>query len=84
MSITELMIKASIGKLEINFNPIEMAEQIGVQLLSFSANDALLLKEMPYYHRAPFDRMIIAQAIRNQMKLMSDDSKFKHYDCKLI
>jgi len=84
MSVTELMIKSSIGKLEINFNPVEMAEKMGVQLLDFSATTALLLKDMPYHHKDPFDRMIIAQSISNKMKLMSDDSKFKFYDCKLI
>lgn len=84
MSITELMIKASMGKIEINFNPIEMAEKTGIQFLNFSADDALLLKELPYHHKDPFDRMIIAQSINNKMKLMSDDTKFKRYDCKLI
>jgi len=84
MSVTELMIKSSLDKLEINFNPLEVAEQIGVEILNFSGNDALLLKEMPYHHKDPFDRMIIAQSITNQMKLMSNDTKFKLYNCKLI
>lgn len=84
MSITELMIKSSMGKLEINFNPVEIAEKVGVQLLDFSANDALLLKNMPYHHKDPFDRMIISQAITRKINLMSDDSKFKFYGCKLI
>lgn len=84
MSVTELMIKSSLDKLEINFNPVEVAQQIGIEILDFSGNDALLLKDMPYHHKDPFDRMIIAQAISKQMKLMSDDTKFKLYNCKLI
>jgi PIN domain nuclease of toxin-antitoxin system len=78
------MIKSSIAKLEINFNPVEMAEKVGLQILDFTGNDALALKEIPYHHRAPFDHMLIAQAITRKLKLMSDDTKFKYFDCKII
>ncbi len=84
MSVTELMIKASIGKLEINFNPVEMADKMGVQILNFSGNDALPLKDLPFHHKDPFDRMIIVQALTNKLKLMSDDGKFSLYNCNLI
>lgn len=84
VSIAEIMIKSSIGKLEVNFNPVEMAEKTGFELLDFTAKDALLLKEMPFHHKDPFDRMLIAQSIENNISIMSDDKKFKQYDCKLI
>ncbi len=38
------MIKASIGKLEVNFDPIEIAKQSGFELLDFSAEDAACAK----------------------------------------
>jgi len=53
-------------------------------LLDFSAADALLLKNMPFHHRDPFDRMLIAQSMRNRICLMTNDSKFQLYDCRLI
>ncbi len=84
MSVTELMIKASIGKLEINFNPVEMAGKMAVQILNVTGNDALPLKELRVHHKDPLDRMIIAQAVTHQLKLMSDDGKFSRYDCHLI
>ncbi len=84
VTITEIMIKASIGKLAINFNPVEMVEKSGFQLLDFKGSDALLLKSMPFHHKDPFDRMLIAQSIENNFYIMSDDHKFKLYDCKLI
>ena len=84
MSIAELMIKSSLGKLEINFNPVEMAKEMGIALLDFSGEEALLLKSLPFHHKDPFDRMIISQSIHHKLKLMSDDSQFKYYDCKLI
>ena len=84
ISIAELMIKSSIGKLEIDFNPKEIALISGCELLDFTACDALLLKDMPFHHKDPFDRMIIAQAIANDYFILSNDLKFNHYDCKLI
>ncbi len=84
VSITELMIKSSIGKIEINFNPIEIAQQSGFELLDFSAEDALSLKEMPFHHKDPFDRMLISQAINRKFSLMSNNSKFGQYECRLV
>ncbi len=84
VTIAEIMIKASTGKLDINFDPVEMAEKTGFELLDFTAKDALFLKEMPFHHKDPFDRMLIAQSLENDFHLMSDDHKFSLYDCKLL
>ena len=84
ISIAELMIKQSIGKIEVNFNPMEMAQKMGLEMLSFSVDDAIALGDLPFHHRDPFDRMLIAQAITNNLMLMSDDSKFLEYKCKTI
>ena len=61
--ITEIAIKASLGKLELSFDPIDAAERSGFEMLDFSDKDALLLKDLPFHHRDPFDRMLITQAI---------------------
>ncbi|MBL4775171.1 MAG: type II toxin-antitoxin system VapC family toxin [Mariprofundus sp.] len=84
MSIVELMIKASLGKLQINFDPIEIAERSGFELLDFSAQDAMQLKDMPLHHKDPFDRMLIAQSNARGFSMMTDDRKFSLYDCKLL
>lgn len=84
ISVAELMIKSSIGKLEVNFEPISIALESGFELLSFSANDVLLLKELPFHHKDPFDRLIITQALTNNFIIMTDDVKFSQYDCKII
>ncbi|MCG8643026.1 MAG: type II toxin-antitoxin system VapC family toxin [Desulfobacterales bacterium] len=84
MSIAELMVKSGIGKIKIEFDPIEMAEKMQLDILDFSGADAMVLGDLPLHHKDPFDRMIIAQAICNKLSLMSDDSKFSNYNCKLI
>jgi PIN domain nuclease of toxin-antitoxin system len=84
MSIAELMIKHSIGKIEIKFDPVEMAQKMGLEILSFTGAEAMVLGELPLHHKDPFDRMLIAQSMINRLALMSDDSKFLQYDCKII
>lgn len=61
-----------------------MIEKSGFEVLDFNSRDALRLKDMPFYHKDPFDRMIIAQAQSNDFYIMSRDEKFKKYDCRLI
>jgi len=84
MSIAELMIKSSAGKIDIHFNPVEMAKQMQVDILNFSGVHAMALGELPPHHKDPFDRMLLAQAIDGKLSLMSDDSKFSAYDCTII
>jgi len=84
ITIVEIMMKASLGKLAINFDPVEMAQKSGFELLDFSPQDALPLKEMPFHHKDPFDRMLIAQSISRKYLIMTHDSKFSLYDCKLV
>ena len=84
ISIAEIMIKSSIGKLDCSFNPVELAEKSGFELLDFTAEDALLLKDLPFHHKDPFDRMLISQSISNNFPIITDDQKFEFYDCKII
>lgn len=84
ISIAEIMIKASVGKLDIDFDPLVIARESGFEMLDFKGEDALLLKELPFYHRDPFDRMLIAQGIQNRIKIMTGDPKFRAYECQLV
>ena len=84
MSIAELMIKSSIGKINIEFDPLEMTKIMQIDVLDFSGIHAVALGKLPFHHKDPFDRMIIVQALVNKVALMSDDSKFLKYNCKII
>ena len=84
VSIAELMIKASIGKLEINFEPVAIAKESGFATLDFTADAALLLKNLPFHHKDPFDRMLIAQSIADGYPIMTEDTKIKMYDCPIF
>jgi PIN domain nuclease of toxin-antitoxin system len=84
ISIAEIMIKTSLGKLDVAFNPVEMVEKCGFESLDFRGEDALLLRDLPFHHRDPFDRMLIAQSLGNQYPIVTNDAGFQAYDCKLI
>ena len=84
VTIAELMIKASVGKLKIDFDPVAMAKESGFMLLDFSSEAALLLKNMPFHHRDPFDRMLIAQSITDNYPIMTEDPKIALYNCRVI
>ncbi len=83
ISIAELMIKTSLGKMDINFDPMKIALDSGFELLDYSAPPALILRDLPF-HRDPFDRMLISQAIYHNHPLMTDDSAIRKYDCRII
>jgi PIN domain nuclease of toxin-antitoxin system len=84
VSITEMMIKSSIGKLTLDFDPILLAQQSGFSMLDYSAQDAVPLKTLAFHHKDPFDRMLISQSMSRNYKIMTADSKFALYDCKLV
>ena len=84
MSIAELMIKSSVNKIKIDFDPLDMAEQMQVDILAFSGQHAIMLGQLPMHHKDPFDRMILSQALANKLALMSDDAEFLKYNCRII
>ena len=84
ISITEIAIKASLGKLELVFDPLDAAEKSGFEMLDFSARDALILTDLPFHHRDPFDRMLITQAISRKLIIATQDSIIDRYDCQIL
>jgi PIN domain nuclease of toxin-antitoxin system len=84
ISIAEIMIKKSIGTLDVDFDILDMVDKMSLELLDFDAKSAMILGTLPFYHKDPFDRMLISQAISNRYKILSVDGKFKKYDCELL
>ncbi len=84
ITIAELMIKSSIGKLSIDFDPVDVARKSSFDLLEFNADDATLLKDLPFHHRDPFDRMLVCQALNRSWSFMTDDAQIARYGCRLL
>lgn len=82
-SIWEMAIKVSIGSLQLK-RPlptyVERAVQFdAIELLEVDVNDAVAVSGLPFFHRDPFDRMLIAQALRRQWTIVTKDARFAEY-----
>ena len=86
-SIWEIAIKVSLGKLELNKPFHHILDELGkngFEILPITFEDTLFVSNLPFQHRDPFDRIIIAQAFTNKLTLISKDSQFANYPIKLI
>lgn len=79
-SIWEATIKSGIGKLEVNINDL-VAEIVnsGFQELAISARHAAMVANLPGIHRDPFDRILVAQAMCEPLRLLTADSILSGY-----
>lgn len=84
VSILEISIKVSIGKLEIDKNYIDFLKDDAIEILPITIAEIQMLTDLELHHRDPFDRLLICQAIQNGMTLISRDKEFKKYDVKII
>jgi PIN domain nuclease of toxin-antitoxin system len=82
--IWEIRIKQALGKLEIAPNFYRVIKNQGFELLSITADHAYASGELPMHHRDPFDRMIIAQAKLEGLKVVTHDIIFKKYDIPVL
>ena len=87
VSLWEIAIKLSLGKLEVNI-PFKQIEDVvfknNFQILPISFTDLLKLSELPFHHRDPFDRLLIAQCINNEMIFLSKDENISKYNAPII
>ncbi len=84
VSIAEIAIKSSLGKLRIDGDVIGAVDDAGFELLSFSAGAAARLKDLPLLHKDPFDRMLIVHSNETGFPILTDDGKFSLYDCVAV
>ena len=83
-SAWEIAIKKSLGKLQA---PDDLAVQIKKKnfiSLAINIDHALKVEKLPLHHQDPFDRILIAQAMHEQMIIVTRDRKFDVYQVKTI
>jgi PIN domain nuclease of toxin-antitoxin system len=79
-SIWEASIKAGIGKLDVDVDELVVQiEASGFQELPISARHAAAVRSLPGLHNDPFDRLLVAQAICEPLRLLTHDDKLKGY-----
>lgn len=86
-SLWEMAIKISLGKLVLKtpFNQISrQVEENGFEVLPVTFEDALTVSTLPFYHRDPFDRIIIVQGFNNELTIISKDKNFDLYKANVL
>lgn len=61
----------------------EMADA-GVDLLPLKSEHAFALEHLPFHHRDPFDRLLVAQALHEPMRLLTADALLARYSDTVI
>ncbi len=87
-SVWELQIKIKLGKFNFSdtFENVIIQEQQtnNLQILPVELSHALYLENLPLHHKDPFDRLLISQAIVENMTLVSADASFANYQVNLL
>jgi len=84
VSVWEISIKKSIGKLKVPDNLLEELLSHRFSLLDINAEHAQLAGALPLIHKDPFDRMLVAQAKIEKLTLISVDPHIAQYEVKLL
>jgi PIN domain nuclease of toxin-antitoxin system len=80
ISLSEIAIKSTIGKLGLFEQDVRTGiADLRLRVLPYTAVHALRLFSLPLNHTDPFDRQIIAQALAEDISVVTSDEKFRLY-----
>ena len=86
-NIWEIAIKYSLGRGDMpvsSQDAMRYFQESGYHFLAIDAEHAIAVQELPAYHQDPFDRMLVAQALVEPMRLMTHDSLVALYSDTII
>jgi PIN domain nuclease of toxin-antitoxin system len=87
ISAWEIAIKISLNKLLFEGGVMRFLYQIendGFELLPIRAEHIALVETLPFHHRDPFDRLMVATAIAERMAIITADTNIRLYDINCI
>ncbi len=88
VSLWEIAIKISLEKLKLPrpFGEVfpHQLEVNGFELLPISCGQLIQLASLPFHHRDPFDRLLIAQAMADGMIIVTRDPEFSKYPANVL
>jgi PIN domain nuclease of toxin-antitoxin system len=87
-SLWEMAIKISLGKLDVAgpFGEFitTQTQTNGIALLPIEVDHLAKLLDLPYHHRDPFDRLLVAQCLASDMTIVSADSTLDAYGVRRV
>jgi PIN domain nuclease of toxin-antitoxin system len=82
--VWEVAIKRSLGKLDAPDGFAEILLDGGAATLAISLEHAQAVHSLPWHHRDPFDRMLVAQATFEDAAIVSGDERLGAYDVPVV
>ena len=87
VSLWEIAIKRALGTLELAVPMADFSRQLqeghGFRQINIEPEELDRLQTLPYHHRDPFDRLLIAQALETGAIAITNDRQWKKYRCKV-
>ena len=88
VSLWEIAIKTSLGKMGLSgsFETVipKQLEKNGFEVFGITFEHLVLVSSLPFYHRDPFDRLIIAQSLVDNMSIIGVDTIFDSYSVSRV
>ncbi len=87
-TLWELLNKVGRGQLRLTTGSVKEVfgriQVLGVTLLAVNLNDILAAAALPHFHSDPFDRMLVAQALAEDVPLITIDPEISQYPVQII
>jgi PIN domain nuclease of toxin-antitoxin system len=84
VSVWEIAVKRSLGKLTIEDGWSRALARLGFDALPVTALHAEAVERLPWHHRDPFDRLLVAQAATDGLELVISDARLSAYGVDLV
>ena len=84
VSVWEVEIKRALGKLEAPDGFSSACIRLGFDPLAITFAHAEVAGALPTHHADPFDRLLVAQAMSEDLEVVTHDRAFGHYDIRVL
>lgn len=90
VSLWEIALKLSRGGFDFDLprawdqELVRELREIGLRRLGLEVAHCRALQDLPWHHKDPFDRMLVAQAQMEDFAILTGDPRFKAYDVKVL
>lgn len=79
ISVWEVAVKSSVGKLDLQADLLGLIRKNRFIELPITLQHAFKVKDLPLIHKDPFDRLLIAQAMTEELTIITSDGVFERY-----
>jgi PIN domain nuclease of toxin-antitoxin system len=83
-SLWEIAIKQSTGKLELTNDIASAIDDLALAPLAITLPHVARTRSLPFHHRDPFDRMLVAQAMEEGLTIVTRDRRLEAYGVPVL